>query len=191
MSKQRSSLHQLPIQETLLKYKEFLNDNNDYIKIDSSSIKLIDEKEIFSLDSFELFRVNIFNGAHYEYNNGQIICLALVSKFDSTDIRILFPKSYTSNSSNFFDPYLDKFVSNKNEYCSKLSNLINYNITYQTKNIQYKYLDSSNTLSVISNYELEYHDLLNNTNHTSIEADTIKFYFISDTLKSFSKIGGK
>ena len=160
----------------------------DFIKIDTNSIKLISEKEVFSPDEFELFRFVIFNGAHYEYNQGRIICLAFVSKYDSADTRILFPRSYAKSSMLCFDPYLNKSITNKNNYCTNLANLINGNITYQTKGIEYKYLDGDDALTVISKYNVDSYDITNKKNSIHVETDSVLFTFNRDTLKSLMKL---
>ena len=193
VNEQRSSAIQFPIQKAIAKYNELLEIKDSYsnISVDTATIKLLTENEILGLDNFEFYRFTIFNGGHYEYNNGQIICLGLVAKSDTNDIRILFPKDYAKSSLNFYDPYLNGKVSNKQDYCTKLSNLLNYYTTYQTKNIEYSYLDNNNLLTVISKHKVQSYDIVNKKNISFLQEDTVQFTFSGDTLKSFFKIGGK
>jgi len=193
IKEQKSSVNQFPIQKKISKYNELLEIKDSYsnISIDTATIKLMTENEISVLDNFEFYRFIIFNGGHYEYNNGQIICLALVSKSDTNDIRILFPKDYTKSSLNFYDPYLNGKVSHKKDYCTKLSNLINYYTTYQTKNVEYSYLDNHNLLTVISKYTVQSHDIVTKKNISFLQADSVQFAFSGDTLKSFLRVSGK
>jgi len=188
INKERSSRNQFPTQKTITKYNELLGIKESYnnVTIDTATVKLLSESEMAGLDNFELYRFTIFNGSHYEYNNGQIACLGLVSKSDTNDIRILFPKDYAESSLNFYEPYLNDIVSNKKEYCTKLSNLINYYTTYQTKNIEYSYLDKDKLLTIISKHNVQPYDILNKKNVSFIQADTVQFTFNGDTLKSIS-----
>jgi hypothetical protein len=193
VNEQKSSANQFPIQKAIAKYNELLEIKDSYsnISIDTATIKLLSENKILLLDNFEFYRFTIFNGGHYEYNNGQIICLGLVSKSDTNDIRILFPKDYAKSSLNFYDPYLNGKVSDKKDYCTKLSNLINYYTTYQTKNIEYSYLDNNNLLTVISKHTVQSYDIVTKKNISFLEADKVQFTFSGDTLKSFLRVSGK
>jgi hypothetical protein len=179
--------HQFPIQKAIAKYNELLEikGSYNYISVDTASIKLLTENEVASLDNFECYRFAIFNGAHYEYNSGQIICIGLVSKTDTNDIRILFPKNYANSSLNFYDPFLNNKVSNKKDYCTKLSDLINYYTTYQTKNIEYSYLDNNNLLTVISKHKVQPYNLIDKKLKPYIQSDTVQFTFSGEILKTF------
>ncbi|MFT3682150.1 MAG: hypothetical protein QM791_17885 [Ferruginibacter sp.] len=188
-----TSTNQFPFQKAKDKYNELLDikGSYNYISVDTASIKLLTENEITGLDNFDCYRFTIFNGAHYEYNSGQIICIGLVSKSDTNDLRILFPKDYTKSSLNFYDPFLNSKISDRKNYCTKLSNLINYFTSYQIKNIEYSYLDANNLLTVISKHTVQTYDIVSKKNTSFLQSDTIQFIFSGDTLKSFLQVSGK
>lgn len=194
IANEKASLtNQFPIQKAIATYNELLEikSNYNYISIDTASIKLLTENKIAGLDNFEIYRFVIFNGAHYEYNSGQIICIGLVSKSDANDIRILLPKDYAKSSSNFFDPFLNRKVSDKKDYCTKLSNLINNYAAYPPKDIKYSYLDDNNLLTVISKHTVQSYDITTKTNVSFLQADTVQFTFSGDIVKSFLRVDVK
>ena len=62
--------NQFPIQKAIAKYNELLEitGNNNYISVDTASIKLLTENEVASLDNFECYRFAPFN----VYGDGRV-----------------------------------------------------------------------------------------------------------------------
>lgn len=174
------------VERTIRKCCELLEMSDaGYVSIDPSSVTWLKTN---GPDHFNLYRFTLFNGAHYEYNNGHIVCLELVSLSDNNDIRILFPEHYAESSSDFYEPYLNSIVANKKDYCRNMSDISNYLIAYPDQKIKYRYLMEKDQLVVISTHTGHAYDILKKKKTSFIASDTVQFIFRKDTLKSFSKI---
>lgn len=178
---------QLPIQSIIAKYNQLSEGSYDDISIDTASIQLLREREVPEASDFSCYRFIILNPAHYEYNLGHIKCLALVWQSDTNDIRLLLPENYAKSSVDFFQPYLNVSVLDKKDYCKKLSDLINYFTTFQTKEVRYDYLEEDSGIMVLSRSSVQSYDVATRRDITLVQTDSIRFAFSGDTLKSFSK----
>jgi hypothetical protein len=102
------------VYESMLGKSDFINDGFVYVKKETV-VPINDSSLAQFLPATHFYFMEIYNGSHYEYNNGNILTVAAIDKTDTNNVKLLLPLDYCDKSTELLSIFLNKKINGNKE----------------------------------------------------------------------------
>lgn len=174
----------LPFQKLKTAIYKILHTHEDmlfnYISIEEKQIKEFSDTTLhhFFPDT-RFYAFTILNGAHWEYNLGNIPMVATISTRNNDDIRILVPLDYTASSPNFFEQFYGQPISDKPRVAKAIAEMfymVYPRIYHEIKDYQIVATESEDLVTVTTSWVVIF------DKKDFLQTEETIFHFRNDTL---------